>query len=194
MSRIAKLLVLPAAVAVMVATAACGTQRIDVAKNNSQPDGGVYYHGAVLFSQRCAGCHTLSYAGTHGSSSNPRDDQGNSGPNFDQRCEHPIDRVLYAIENGGFSGQYMPQNIVVGHDAVDVAEFVAHYSGSQIPKVPGVKTCAEKNIGHLPSDTDGLSPAATKQAASQTSLKVKPTARKAAKVAATRGHAKKHSA
>ena len=194
MSRIAKLLVLPAAAAVMTVTAACGTQRLDVAKNASQPAGGNMYHGAVLFSQRCAGCHTLSYAGTHGSAANPRDSQGNSGPNFDQRCEHPIDRVLYAIENGGFSGQYMPQNIVVGHDAVDVAEFVAHYSGSQVPKVPGVKTCAQKSIGTLPPDTDGLTPKATQQAASQTSYRTTARAHTPAKVAAAHRRAKKHSA
>ena len=45
------------------------------------------------------------------------------------RCERPIDRVLYAIENGGFSGAYMPQNIVVGQDAIEVAKFVATYAG-----------------------------------------------------------------
>jgi mono/diheme cytochrome c family protein len=192
MSRVAKLLILPAALAVMVVTAACGTQRISVAKNASQPAGGDLYHGAVLFSQRCAGCHTLSYAGTHGSASNPRDAQGNSGPNFDQRCERPVARVLYAIENGGFSGQYMPQNIVVGADAVNVAKFVATYSGHQIPAVPGVKPCRDKPIGTLPSDTDGASPASSKQAASQTSLKVR--TKHGAKVAAAHGHTKKHPA
>ena len=193
MSRVAKLLILPAAVAVMVVTAACGTERISVAKNAAQPAGGNLYHGAILFSQRCAGCHTLSFAGTHGSAANPRDAQGNSGPNFDQRCERPVDRVLYAIENGGFSGQYMPQNVVVGHDAVDVAMFVAHYSGHQIPAVPGVKPCQDKPIGTLPSDTDGLSPASSQQAASQTSLKLR--AKRPARVAsAHHGRAKKHPA
>ncbi len=47
-------------------------------------------------------------------------------------------RVLYAIENGGFSGVVMPQNIVVGQQARDVAQFVATYSGRKAPKVPGV--------------------------------------------------------
>ena len=193
MSRLAKVLLLPAAIAVALATAACGTQRINVPRNSSQPNQGNLYHGAVLFSQRCAGCHTLSFAGTHGSAANIRDAQGNSGPNFDQRCERPVDRVLYAIENGGFSGQYMPQNVVVGHDAVDVAMFVAHYSGHQIPSVPGVKTCQDKPIGTLPSDTDGLSPASSQQAASQTSLKLR--AKRPARVASTHhGHAKKHRA
>ena len=70
--------------------------------------------------------------------------QATSGPNFNMRCERPIDRVLYAIENGGFSGAYMPQNIVVGQDALDVAKFVATYAGRQAPKVTGVTPCESK--------------------------------------------------
>ena len=44
--------------------------------------------------------------------------------------------MLYAIRNGGFSGAIMPQNIVVGDDAQEVAQFLAKYSGLQAPKVP----------------------------------------------------------
>ena len=40
-----------------------------------------------------------------------------------------VARVLYAIRNGGFSGQIMPQNIVVGSDAKAVAQFLAKYAG-----------------------------------------------------------------
>ena len=89
------------------------------------------YMGALIFSQRCAGCHTLSYAGTHGSASNVRTAQPNNGPNFNVRCERPVSRVLYAIENGGFSGVVMPQNIVVGQQARDVAQFVAKVAGKE---------------------------------------------------------------
>ena len=39
------------------------------------------------------------------------------------RQETP-DNVLYAIRNGGFSGAIMPENIVVGKDAEDVAAFL----------------------------------------------------------------------
>jgi len=156
MRRTAKLLLLPAALLVALVTAACGTERITVPKQPKQKADGALYHGAVLFSERCAGCHTLSYAGTHGSAPNIRTAQGNSGPDFDQRCERPIDRVLYAIENGGFSGAYMPQNIVVGHDAVDVARFVATYAGRQIPTQPGIEKCQAKPVGTLPADTAGL--------------------------------------
>src|ERR1700722_12187481 len=133
MPRWSKFLVLPAVLAAALSISACGTQKITVPKSNPQ-----LYHGAVLFSQRCSGCHTLYAAGTHGSAPNIRTAQANSGPNFNVRCERPIDRVLYAIENGGFSGAYMPQNIVVGQDAIDVAKFVATYSGLQAPKLTGV--------------------------------------------------------
>ena len=39
--------------------------------------------------------------------------------------------MLYAIRNGGFSGAIMPENIVVGQDAEEVAEFLAKYAGSE---------------------------------------------------------------
>ena len=75
----------------------------------------------------------------------------NNGPNFNIRCERPMTRVLYAIENGGFSGGIMPQNIVVGQQAVDVARFVATYAGRQAPKVPGIVPCASQSIGSSPA-------------------------------------------
>jgi hypothetical protein len=68
------------------------------------------------------------------------------GPNFNYRCEN-YDRVLYAIENGGFSGAIMPQNIVVGPDARAVAAFVSQYSGRKAPTVPGQKKCASSSGG-----------------------------------------------
>jgi hypothetical protein len=126
-------------------TAGCGTQKISVPKS-----AGDIYHGAVLFNQRCSGCHTLSYAATHGSAANVRTAEFNNGPNFNVRCERPVTRVLYAIENGGFSGAIMPQNVVVGQDATDVAEFVAKYAGRQAPIVPGATVCAAEPIGTIP--------------------------------------------
>ena len=47
---------------------------------------------------------------------NVRTRERTDGPNFDSRSEC-VERVLYAIENGGFSGAIMPQNIVVGEQA-----------------------------------------------------------------------------
>jgi mono/diheme cytochrome c family protein len=146
MSRPIKVLVVSgAAIAVAVLASACGTQRISVP--SSDPTHG----GAVIFSQRCAGCHTLSYAGTRGSAANVRTREIVNGPNFDVRCERPIARVVYAIENGGFSGAVMPQNIVVGKQAQAVAEFVAKYAGRQPPKTIGIVPCQSRPIGALPS-------------------------------------------
>jgi mono/diheme cytochrome c family protein len=130
-----------ASVTVAVVAAACGTQRISVPKAQTP-----LYHGAVLFQQRCAGCHSLSYAATFGSAANVFTAQFNNGPNFNVRCERPVTRVLYAIENGGFSGAIMPQNVVVGQDAIDVAKFVATYAGRQAPSIPGVAPCSTKKI------------------------------------------------
>ncbi len=89
------------------------------------------HEGAVLFRERCSGCHTLDAAGSRGSKPEGELEAGErtNGPNFNER-EESKDDVLYAIRNGGFSGAIMPANIVVGEEADAVAEFVAEYSGS----------------------------------------------------------------
>ncbi len=134
--------------AVALFVGACGTQHVAVPK--SDPTYKSDQAAAELFNQRCGGCHTLSYAGTNGSGANPRTYLNISGPNFDVRCERPVERVLYAIENGGFSGAYMPQNIVVGKQAYEVAMFVAKFAGRQAPTEPGVTRCQDLPIGKLP--------------------------------------------
>ena len=83
--------------------------------------------GAVLFAERCSGCHTLKAAGAQGTANRS---QRTQGPNLDQRVESYED-TIYAIRNGGFSGAIMPQNIVVGDAADKVARFVEEYSGSE---------------------------------------------------------------
>ncbi len=138
-------LIVSAMLAVAALISACGTERITASKSDA-----TVYAGAVIFSQRCAGCHTLSYAGTHGSGANPRSRLITNGPNFNVRCERPITRVLYAIENGGFSGAVMPQNIVVGPEARAVARFVATYAGRQAALTPGTVPCQAQPIGVLP--------------------------------------------
>jgi mono/diheme cytochrome c family protein len=100
---------------------ACGWGEEGISVPESSPD----HNGAVLFSQRCSGCHTLSAAGTQGSANRSIRTQG---PDLNQRSE-TYDDALYAIQNGGFSGAIMPQNIVVGADAETVARFVAKYAG-----------------------------------------------------------------
>lgn len=153
MTRPPRALLLPTAVAIAIGTAACGTQHISIPK--SDPDYKADFAAAQIFNQRCGGCHTLSYAGTHGSAANPRTAEDINGPNFNVRCERPAIRVLYAIINGGFSGAYMPQNVVVGQQAREVAMFVSRFAGRQAPiePGPGVKPCVDEPIGTLPSLT-----------------------------------------
>ena len=89
--------------------------------------------GALIFNDRCSGCHTLETAGTQGSAVNVRDRERTDGPNFNTRAE-TVDAVLYAIRNGGFSGAIMPENIVVGDEARKVAEYLAKYAGRDAEK------------------------------------------------------------
>ena len=88
--------------------------------------------GAVLFEERCSGCHSLESANAYGSKPEGTLAGGErtNGPNFNVRKVKKED-VLYAIRNGGFSGAIMPANIVVGQDAQAVADFVAQYSGKE---------------------------------------------------------------
>jgi mono/diheme cytochrome c family protein len=109
---------------------ACGSEGIDV------PEGDPMREGAELFADRCGGCHTLGAAGATGSANRAL---RNQGPNLDERVESEED-VLYAIQNGGFSGAIMPQNIVVGEEADAVAAFVAEYAGSEVDRPPSPST------------------------------------------------------
>lgn len=107
---------------------ACGFGEQGIALSRSDPD----YNGAVLFATRCSGCHTLSAAGAQGTGNRSVRTQG---PNLDQRTETYQD-ALFAIQNGGFSGAIMPQNIVVGPEAEAVARFVAKYAGQEAETAP----------------------------------------------------------
>lgn len=107
--------------------AACGGEGISVPKTDA-----VAYQGAQLFATHCAGCHTISAAGTQGSGNRNLRAQG---PNFNQRQES-YDDALFAMHNGGFSGAIMPQNILAGDDADKVAEFLAKYSGTEVVDQP----------------------------------------------------------
>lgn len=111
------------AVAAALVLAACGFGEEGISVSEDDPD----YNGAVLFATHCSGCHTLSAAGTQGTGNRSVRTQG---PNLDQRTE-TYDDALFAIQNGGFSGAIMPQNIVVGEEAEALARFVARYSGDE---------------------------------------------------------------
>jgi mono/diheme cytochrome c family protein len=90
------------------------------------------HRGAVLFYERCSGCHTLEAANSYGSKPEGQLQGGErtNGPNFNVR-KVAEDDALFAIRNGGFSGAIMPANIVTGEDADAVAQFLDKYSGSQ---------------------------------------------------------------
>ena len=123
-----------AATVTALALGACGTEGIEVSEDDPT------YNGAVLFAERCSGCHTLAAAGAQGSADRSL---RNQGPNLDERTEDAED-VLYAIRNGGFSGAIMPQNIVVGEEAEAVADFVAEFAGTEVdrPEKPAEDTAS----------------------------------------------------
>lgn len=124
------LIAIALAVVAALALAACGFGEEGISVSKNDPD----YNGAVLFATHCSGCHTLSAAGTQGTGNRSVRTQG---PNLDQRTES-YDDALFAIQNGGFSGAIMPENLVVGSEAQDIAKFLAAYSGKQAKNVPSV--------------------------------------------------------
>lgn len=121
--RVRPALAIALAAIAALALAACGFGEEGIALSEDDPD----YNGAVLFATHCGGCHTMSAAGTQGTGNRSARTQG---PNLDQRTETYED-ALYAIQNGGFSGAIMPQNIVVGEEAEALARFVAEYAGEE---------------------------------------------------------------
>src|SRR5689334_25105246 len=108
--------------------AACGYGEKGIELSKDDPN----YNGAVLFATHCSGCHTLSAAGTQGTGNRGERTQG---PNLNGRTE-TYDDALFAIQNGGFSGAIMPQNIVVGEEAKAVAKSVAKYAGEDAESSP----------------------------------------------------------
>jgi mono/diheme cytochrome c family protein len=111
-----------------VGLGACGTAGVKVA--SSSP----YYRGAVIFREHCSGCHSLKAVGAEGSATAIANRVRTQGPNFNKRKEK-YENVLYAIRNGGFSGAIMPENIVVGKQAEQVAQFLQAYSGEEAQNV-----------------------------------------------------------
>ena len=124
MTRRRRVLAAGCILATALGAVACGSEDVDLRSNESAN----VKRGALLFAQRCQGCHTMNVAGAQGGATQVHDRERADGPNFNVRRE-TVDSVLYAIRNGGFSGAIMPENLAVGKDAADIAAFVAKYAG-----------------------------------------------------------------
>lgn len=125
-----RLVIAASLAAAALISSGCGSQSVTVSKTDPE------HAGAVIFAARCGACHTLSAAGTQGSATDVSDRENVDGPSFDARKESPDD-VLFAIANGGFSGAIMPENIVTGEEAKQVAAFVSKYAGKKASKTAG---------------------------------------------------------
>ena len=127
-------------------------------KEGSESTGGaqvaaVDQESKALFATNCGSCHTLAAAGT----------EGVVGPNLDDtlvplgsndagQYEQHYTRVLQAVTCGvPPGGGRMPDGILIGRDAQEVAAFVAAYAG-QIGKGPTLDT--ETAPRAEPPDTD----------------------------------------
>jgi cbb3-type cytochrome c oxidase subunit III len=122
-------------VAVVLLLSACGTGGSVVSATSDQQN------GRKLFQDKCAGCHTLSAAGS----------TATIGPNLDAsfaeaRSEGFKESAILDIVHDQikFPGQYpvsqnnpdflkanMPANLVTGQNAIDVAAYVAGNAGKQ---------------------------------------------------------------
>jgi mono/diheme cytochrome c family protein len=129
---------------------ACGTQAIQMSKSSA------YYNGAVIFRDHCSGCHTLDTVGAAGSATSITSRLKTNGPNFNQRKEQ-YNQVIYAIENGGFSGAIMPENVVVGHQAQEVAQFLTRYSGLKATNPPTARVTPQSGaaVSSAPGNQGG---------------------------------------
>jgi len=82
-------------------------------------DTGAIGHGKTIFRQTCASCHSLAAVNA----------RGITGPNLDNIGQVTPQRVLSAIKIGGTGQGRMPQNLLQGQDAQDVAKFVSSVAG-----------------------------------------------------------------
>jgi len=117
--------------------AACGSEGNSVTGQSAAVES-----GSQLFTARCSGCHTLSAVGAEGSAAKVSSAQKTNGPNFNKRKEC-YGNVVYAIQNGGFSGAIMPANIVVGKETEQIAAFLSKYAGSEA--MNSTTKCAPKS-------------------------------------------------
>jgi cbb3-type cytochrome c oxidase subunit III len=110
----------PLVVAAALLAAGCGTGGKAVAHADTQ-------NGQKLFTSTCGGCHTLAAAGTSGTIGPNLDDA--FGPSRAQGFKQSTIQnvVLLQIRD---ASKPMPENLVKGQDAQDVAAYVAAVAGT----------------------------------------------------------------
>ncbi len=97
----------------LLAFAGCGGgESEDTPNRPAQPASG---DAQKVFTSTCGGCHTLGAAGT----------DGKIGPNLDEEKPSTAE-VLEAIKEGPSS---MPENLLTGDQANEMAEYVAAAAG-----------------------------------------------------------------
>lgn len=115
-------------------------------KEGSESTGGAQIAAAdrdskEIFAANCGSCHTLAAAGTDGVVGPNLDDTlAPTGSNDESQFEQIYGRVMQAVTCGvPDGGGRMPDGIVIGRDAQEVAAFVAAYAG-QVGKGPTLDT------------------------------------------------------
>ena len=99
-------------------------------------------NGQKLFTEQCAGCHTLAAAGAKGTIG-PNLDDAFAGPKAQGFKQNTIqDVVLDQIRE---ASKPMPDNLVTGQDAIDVAGYVAAVAGTNA-KPPAQSATDGKSI------------------------------------------------
>jgi cbb3-type cytochrome c oxidase subunit III len=121
------------ALATALLAAGCGTGGL--------ASGGDQTQGKTLFLEKCAGCHTLAAAGSHGV----------QGPNLDDAFEYARNQGFKQVtieqvvrDQIELAAPPMPQNLVTGAGADSVAAYVAAVAGK--PVVGGKSATSGKDI------------------------------------------------
>jgi cbb3-type cytochrome c oxidase subunit III len=84
-------------------------------------------NGKKLFTEQCAGCHTLADAGAKGTIG-PNLDDAFAGPKAQGFKQSTIENVV--LDQIREASPPMPDNLVTGQDAIDVAGYVAAVSAT----------------------------------------------------------------
>jgi cbb3-type cytochrome c oxidase subunit III len=103
------------AAAALVLAAGCGT-------GGKATSSGDQNNGKKLFTEKCAGCHTLAAAGAKGTVG-PSLDDAFAGPKREHFKQTTIQNVV--LDQIREASAPMPANLVKGQDAIDVAGYVA---------------------------------------------------------------------